>query len=68
MIEQPFVFSELSKHSDIAHRIGGEVVSAGFCYIYKDRYNCYGESVSCKVTSRPSIDDKILNRLLGVDE
>ena len=69
-IEVPFVFSELNIHSDVAYSICGDVrkvVGAGFCYIADDRYHCYGESVSCRVKSRPEEDAKILNRLLGVD-
>ena len=67
--EVPFVFSELNQHADVAFAICGDVrqvIGAGFCYIADDRYVCYGESVSCKVKSRPE-DAKILNRLLGVD-
>lgn len=69
-IEQPFVFSELSQHADVAFALCGDVrkvVGAGFCYITDDRYHCYGESISCKVKSRPEEDAKILNQLLGVD-
>lgn len=63
----PFVFSELSTHSDIAHAVGGDVVGAGFCFIDEDRYHCYGQSVSCNVKSNGEMDANILNRLLGVD-
>ena len=69
-IEEPFVFSELSQHADVAFAVCGDVrnvVGAGFCFIDEDRYHCYGESISCKVKSRPEQDAKILNRLLGVD-
>jgi hypothetical protein len=68
-IEVPFVFSELNQHADVAYALGGvsNVVGAGFCAIDQDRYFCYGESISCKVKSRPEEDAKILNRLLGVD-
>lgn len=67
--EVPLVFSELNQHSDVAYALGGvqNVVGAGFCFIDEDRYQCYGESISCKVKSRGEVDSKILNRLLGVD-
>jgi len=67
--EQPFVFSELSQHADVARALAGvsAVVGAGFCYIDDNRYICYGESISCNVKSRGAADSKILNRLLGVD-
>ena len=67
-IEQPFVFSELSTHVDIARAVGGEVVGAGFCFIDQDRYCCYGESISCKVKTRGDKDEKVLNEMLGVDQ
>lgn len=65
-IELPFLFSELSTHSDIAYAVGGTVVGAGFCFTADDRYECYGESISCKVKSRYAVDAKVLNDLLGV--
>ena len=67
--ELPFVFSDMSQHADVARAVGSvsDVVGAGFCFIDEDRYHCYGESVSCKVKSRPEQDAKILNRFLGVD-
>ena len=66
--EVPFVFSELNQHADVARALGGKVTGAGFCFIDEDRYHCYGESISCNVKSRGEVDDKILNRLLGVDQ
>lgn len=62
--ELPFVFSNLIQHSDMARKVGGTVVGAGFSYIRDDRYECVGESVSCRVASRGEEDAKILNRHL----
>ncbi len=67
-IALPFVFSELSTHSDVARALGGTVIGAGFCYIAYDKYECYGESISCRVKSRGEQDAKVLNDLLGVNE
>ena len=69
-LEQPFVFSELAAHADVARALDREVVGAGFCYIKETpdgpRYKCYGESVSLLVRNRGEVDDDVLNRLLGV--
>lgn len=68
-IEQPFVFSELSTHAEVARALGGEVLGAGFCYIDGiGQYKCYGESVSLKVKSREDVDAAILNRLFGITD
>jgi hypothetical protein len=62
----PIVFGDMITHSDM-ECLGGKVIGAGFCYINeKGLYECYGESVSCKVKSRGEQDAKILNKFLGV--
>ena len=70
-IEQPFVFSELASHAEVADALGGPVwvTGAGFCYINETgKYKCYGESVSLKVKSREQVDADLINRLFGIDE
>lgn len=65
----PVVFSELApSHADVARALfpGLKIVGAGFCYIQDNRYVCYGESISLRVTSRDEQDSKVLNRYLGV--
>jgi hypothetical protein len=66
-LDVPFVFSGLMNHADVARALGGidKVVSAGFCCSNSETWTCYGESVSCAVKSRGSIDDEILNDHLG---
>jgi hypothetical protein len=66
----PVLFSELLTHAEVARRIGGTVLGAGFCYLGHDsKYYCYGESTSLKITSRGKIDTDKLNRMFGlVDE
>lgn len=63
----PIVFTELINHSDMVQGIapGGQIIGAGFCYIEKDLYVCYGESISLNVKSRGNDDSKILNKYLG---
>lgn len=61
-IEVPIVFSSLITHSSICNR--GSIVSAGFCVIDGyDRTQCYGESTSLGLKSRPE-DTSILKRNL----
>jgi hypothetical protein len=67
-VPMPFVFSELCTHADVARAVGGTVTGAGFCYIYRDSYHCYGESISCRVKSNGDEDSKILNEMLGVSQ
>lgn len=63
----PIVFTELLTHADVARAIAphGTVMGAGFCYVEKNAYVCYGESVSLEVKSRGEADSKILNKFLG---
>lgn len=63
-VSTPFVFSECYKHSYIARAVGGIVTGAGFCFIEENQYQCYGESVSCRVKSNGVDDSKILNTML----
>lgn len=68
-LQQPFIFSELSSHADVARALGGSVIAGGFCYIDQaGKYACYGESVSLKTQSRGEVDAGILNRLLDVTD
>ena len=70
-LEDIVIFSELQTHSEIAHGLPGEVVSAGFIRIFSDgeidvRVECYGESISLEVESRPEQDTKIARRALNL--
>ena len=60
-IELPVVFPELLNHSTVAQRLRGVVVGAGFCYHTEEGWKCFGESISCKVKSRGTDDDSVLN-------
>jgi hypothetical protein len=71
--EDIIVFSLFETHADIAHRLNLEVISAGFIYITTTapdgdfKAECYGDSVSLKVKSRPAEDAELANRMLGFD-
>lgn len=75
-LEQPIVFPELITHRDLAMRIRGEPVSAGFVVLTTTTvegtiepkaeagYYCYGRSESLNLDSRPE-DSDILNKLIS---
>jgi hypothetical protein len=58
------IFTDLSKHSDVARSLFGKPVGAGFCRIQNNRFICYGESVSLNLESRLKDEDIINGRLL----
>lgn len=62
---EPYIFSDLVQHQDLANVIPGRIVSAGFCRIVEGRYVCYGESVSLKLKAQEE-DSEILNTYLGI--
>ena len=62
----PVVFPDTLIHVDVAKALGYPVISAGFCEIIGDKYECYGESVSLNVKSRYREDSEILNRMLNL--
>lgn len=61
------IFTELTKHSDIAPRLFGKPVGAGFCSIAgiadtdMAKVHCWGESISLGIESRPE-DEQIINK------
>jgi len=55
-----------TSHSDIAHAMFGEPVSAGFCHINGDRVDTYGESVSLGIESHKN-DYSIIQDKLNLD-
>lgn len=66
----PILFSDVVAHTEIANKVGGQVLSAGFCSVsineqLQPRYVCWGKSVSLGVSSREQ-DNDILNRYLGL--
>lgn len=61
-LELFFIFSELSTHKEVALKLEGKVVGAGFCHAdHTGRFHCYGESVSLGIKSRNLVDAQILN-------
>ncbi len=64
--EEIFLFSPCINHREFANRIGGQVVSAGFVG-HSSKTRCglypYGESVSLKLSSRPTEDQRLLDSM-----
>lgn len=66
LCEEVVIFAKTFQHVDIAGRIGGRVVSAGFVTLLDGKMECYGKSISLDIPSREKIDTKVVNRMLGV--
>lgn len=64
----PVMFGDTENHNDIAYRLGGEIISAGFVDLGDNGVQCYGESISLNIRSRPEIDSKIINVFFGIGE
>jgi hypothetical protein len=68
--ECAIVFSYLLKHADVAHsRAVVTVISAGFVSFSIDddrqlKAQCYGKSESLKISSRPGVDDAIIEKYI----
>lgn len=63
LIEAIIIFPEYVMHRDIG--IQGKILGAGFIEVIDGQWNCYGESISLKVKSRPE-DSKIANKYIGI--
>ncbi len=69
------VFSPTATHADVARQMHGKIVGAGFVRFNTEtetqgakRIHCFGESISCHVTSRKEVDEAIiLNKLFRED-
>lgn len=65
--EEPVIFGEAYQHVMMAKLLGisDNVVSAGFVQITNKGAQCYGESITLKVASRPEEDTTLVNRMAG---
>ncbi len=68
--EVPIMFSTFVEHSFIAGCIkerypGIPIIAAGFCTVNlaATKMNCYGNSISLDITSRPKQDPTLFNHL-----
>jgi len=53
--DEIIIFPQIIQHSDF---IGMNPISAGFCYIHKDKVVCFGESISLRLSSKE--DDTLM--------
>jgi hypothetical protein len=61
-VESPVVFPPMIKHTDRVDVTFGQPFSAGFCVIKDSKVECYGESISLNLKSRPE-DSLILTEV-----
>ncbi len=61
------VFPEMCDHAEMAklNMVEGEVLSAGFCHVFPDGVELFGESLSLKIKSNPE-HEGIVRRALGM--
>lgn len=65
--ERVYIFSNSESHADVANKVLGKPISAGFCRFHpREGIVCYGESTTLGIKSRPDIDSRMVNRQLGV--
>jgi hypothetical protein len=59
------IFPAYEQHSEVAEKMKGTVVGAGFCWLSPNmpHWICYGMSASLDVESRKE-DEELLNRLI----
>lgn len=63
--EAPVIFDDFTSHYNMAENIPGKILAAGFVVFRSSGLECYGDSISLKIASRPE-DSKIINKMLGV--
>ena len=68
LCDKIYIFGESDEHWDIANRIDGTVLGAGFVGIDSTGLFCWGNSVSLDIKSRPEADTKLLRREFGMDD
>lgn len=63
--DEIIIFPQILEHSEFKN-LG--VISAGFCYIEKDKVLCFGESVSLRLKSNEEEDTKLATKqIYGFD-
>ncbi len=68
MYAAPIIFDGATDHSAMAAAVHGKVVSAGFIRFTPKGLECYGDSFSLGIASRPEEDTEMINNLLGVQD
>lgn len=61
----PYIFHEGVQHFEMANEVPGKVTSAGFIRFTSKGLECYGDSYSLGIKSKPEEDTRLVNRLIG---
>ena len=61
----PYIFPDHIQHFYMLSCVGGKIVSAGFVTFTPEGLDCYGNSISLGVASRPESDNKLIKSLIG---
>lgn len=61
----PYIFPPHLQHFYMLSCVGGEIISAGFVMFTPEGLECYGESISLGIKSRPEVDTKLIKSLIG---
>ena len=62
--DAPVIFDESTQHFTMAANTPGTVIAAGFVRFTTDGLECYGQSISLGIKSRPE-DTKLINKMIG---
>jgi len=58
------IFPTIIEHKEFRHL---EPISAGFCYVNKNKVDCFGKSISLDLESRPEDSGIATQQLFGSD-
>jgi len=61
-VEVGYLFPYSQSHMPTAFRLRLPIIAAGVCVFDKGEFNCYGDSKSLNVGSRPGTDADVLNK------
>ena len=64
LYDLPVIFPETVLHNEMAFKIGGMPLRAGFVKVRDGEVICYGESISLDLKSDPVEDAKLISRFL----
>ena len=60
--DEIIIFPQIIQHSDFKNM---NPISAGFCYIHKDKVVCFGESISLRLSSKEDDTLKATKQIYG---
>lgn len=63
--DNPYIFPDHIQHFYMLSVVGGKIISAGFVRFTPEELECYGESLSLGIKSRPICDTQLIKSLIG---